>query len=58
MIELKGNVVKTYKIGGATVRIRDDCFPKSDKERKKVLAEYHAVGWAIIRRLIEEGKDI
>ena len=58
MIELKGNVVKTFKIGGATVRIRDDCFPKNDEEREKVLAEYRAAGWAIARRLFEEGKEV
>ncbi|NGP56810.1 hypothetical protein FLT15_00065 [Paenibacillus thiaminolyticus] len=54
----KGNIVETYKIGNTTVNICDDCFVKTPEEKERVLAEFYAVGWAIIRRLRREGKDI
>ncbi|BFH12636.1 hypothetical protein WJ0W_000838 [Paenibacillus melissococcoides] len=57
-IQHEGNIVQTNRVGGAIVNIRDDCFAQNEQEKEHVLAEYHAVGWAIARRIFAEGGTI
>lgn len=54
-IQPEGNIVQTNRVGGAVVNIRDDCFARTEQEKERVLAEYHAIGWGIARRIFSEG---
>lgn len=55
---LWGNVVKTMKIGNATILICDDCIVKSPEEIEEVLDRFHAAGWAIVEDLIAKGEEV
>lgn len=57
-IKRKGNIVETYRFGNTIVHICDDCIVKTPEEKERVLAQFYAAGWAIVRRLRSEGHDI
>lgn len=52
------NIVETYQIEGSTIHICDNFIRTEPAEIQRVLDEYHAAGWAIVRELREKGEDI
>lgn len=53
-IKLEGNVVESYQIGQTTIRICDDFVARAPEEIERVLHEFHAAGWAIMRQQNKE----
>lgn len=57
MVELKGNIVATYRGEGCTVYIRDAAYAgKSEKELEAIRWEARRIACAIIDRAVREGR--
>lgn len=54
----KGNIVKTYQLGNATVHICDDFIVKTPEEVETILEALHAVGWAIFEAAAARGEEV
>lgn len=56
--QFNGNVVEKVVSGNATIYICDDYCAKTSEDIEKVIAEYHAAGWAIAERILAEGGTV
>lgn len=55
----EGNIVKEYKIGNTTIRIRDAAYiNRTQDEINKTLERLTAIGWEIVKSARAAGKDI
>jgi hypothetical protein len=57
-IPLEPIIVETYQFGGSTVHICSNYFAKTPEEKERVLKDFHAAGWKIIRKIQESGGAI
>lgn len=57
-IPLEPEIVETYKFGGSTVHICSNYFAKTPEETQRVLDNFHAVGWKIVKQIQANGGDI
>lgn len=55
---LEPNIVETYKIGGTTIHIADNFVAKTPEEVQRVLDNFQAVGWKIVRQIRASGGAI
>lgn len=57
-IPLEPVIVETYKFGGSTVHIGSNYFAQTPEEVQRVLDNFQAVGWKIVRKIHENGGAI
>lgn len=57
-IPLEPEIVETYKFGGSTVHICSNYFAKTPEEAQRVLDNFHAAGWKIVRQIHASGGTI